>query len=144
MAAALPFLRPLPLPRASFIQSFLRRVSTTPQADQEGQLPQSLDPHPHPSNSYPAPNTNPTAAPQAIPPALPYHVRRTPSNQLPVYQITKGTGGTSKLTRLRKIDGDLAQLRSDLQQALQLKDEQIVINQLTRQITINVGPAIFH
>lgn len=36
MTTALAFLRPLPLPRASFVQSLLRRVSTTPQIIQEG------------------------------------------------------------------------------------------------------------
>ncbi|KAA6411730.1 MAG: mitochondrial large ribosomal subunit [Lasallia pustulata] len=118
MASALPFLRPLPPPRASFVQCLLRRISTTAQITQE------------------APTPYPTAAPQTTIPALPYHVNRTTSNQLPIYNITKGGGGTSKLTRLRKIDGDLAVLRSDLQQALQLKDEHIAINQLTRHIVI--------
>lgn len=76
--------------------------------------------------------------PQSTTPALPYHINRTASKKLPIYNITKGGGQTSKLTRLRKIDGDLAELRRDLQQALQLKDDHININQLTRHIIIKV------
>jgi large subunit ribosomal protein L49 len=43
-----------------------------------------------------------------------------------------------KLTKLRKIEGDVNVLRSDLQKALGLTEEQVVINQLTRQIIVKV------
>jgi len=41
-----------------------------------------------------------------------------------------------KLTKLRKIEGDVNVLRSDLQNALGLTEQQVVINQLTRQIIV--------
>jgi large subunit ribosomal protein L49 len=43
-----------------------------------------------------------------------------------------------KLTKLRKIEGDVNVLRSDLQKALGLTEQQVVINQLTRQIIVKV------
>lgn len=72
---------------------------------------------------------------------LPYHVHRTPSQQLPVYHLAKGGGGNLHLTKIRKIDGDIKALRNDLQQALGLKDEHIAVNQLTRHIMIKVSIA---
>lgn len=68
---------------------------------------------------------------------LPYHVHRTASNQLPVYHDAK-RGGNLLQTRIRKISGSLEQLKHDVQQALGLPNERIVINQLTRQIVIKV------
>lgn len=53
---------------------------------------------------------------------LPYFVRRTPSNQLPVYLETKA-GGTKRLTKIQKTEGDLEALRSDLAKALNLEEE---------------------
>jgi len=41
-----------------------------------------------------------------------------------------------KLTKLRKIEGDVNVLRSDLQKALGMTEQQVVINQLTRQIIV--------
>ncbi|KAL8803663.1 MAG: hypothetical protein Q9200_006123 [Gallowayella weberi] len=70
--------------------------------------------------------------------SLPYHIHRTPSQQLPVYQLAK-RGGSLLLTRLRKIDGDIMKLKEELQQALSLKQEQISINQLTKHIIIKVS-----
>lgn len=69
---------------------------------------------------------------------LSYHVYRTASQQLPVYHLAK-RGGNLHQTRVRKIEGDIRALRDDLQRALSLKEEHIVINQLTRHIIIKVA-----
>jgi len=41
-----------------------------------------------------------------------------------------------KLTKLRRIEGDVNVLRKDLQDALGLADKEVTINQLTRQIIV--------
>lgn len=43
-----------------------------------------------------------------------------------------------KLTRLRRIEGDLAALKKDLQTALKVADGEVTINQLTRHIMVKV------
>ncbi len=43
-----------------------------------------------------------------------------------------------KLTKLRRIEGDVAALRRDLQEALGMEDKEVVINQLTRHIIVKV------
>lgn len=68
---------------------------------------------------------------------LPYHIHRTASQQLPIYHLAK-RGGNLHQTRIRKIDGDLMELKKDLRQALGLREEHIAINQLTRHIVIKV------
>jgi large subunit ribosomal protein L49 len=69
--------------------------------------------------------------------ALPYRISRTPSNSLPIYLLRK-RGGNLHQTKLRKIEGNIAALRTDLKEALQLEDKDVVINQLTKQIIIRV------
>ncbi|KAK1145597.1 54S ribosomal protein img2, mitochondrial [Aspergillus melleus] len=74
---------------------------------------------------------------------LPYFIRRTPSNQLPVYLITKA-GGTKQQTKLQKTEGDLDALRSDLAQFLGLESgdpnapqsPDVTINRLTGHILV--------
>ncbi|KAK2737304.1 hypothetical protein FQN57_000388 [Myotisia sp. PD_48] len=68
---------------------------------------------------------------------LPYFIRRTPSNQLPIYLVTKA-GGTKQQTRLRKTEGDLSALKADLIRYLRLEDKpnEVAINQLNGHITI--------
>ncbi|KAL4785712.1 mitochondrial large subunit ribosomal protein-domain-containing protein [Aspergillus varians] len=74
---------------------------------------------------------------------LPYFIRRTPSNQLPVYLITKA-GGTKQQTKIQKTEGDLDALRSDLARYLGLesgernaaKSSDITINRLNGHIII--------
>lgn len=76
---------------------------------------------------------------------LPYFVRRTPSNQLPVYLVTKA-GGTKRQTKIQKIEGDLEALRSDLARALgvetgapgEKKSPDVTINRLTGHIIVKV------
>lgn len=48
---------------------------------------------------------------------LPYFVRRTPSNQLPVYTATQ-TGGTRQQTKVQKTEGDLNVMREHMAKAL--------------------------
>ena len=97
----------------------------------------------HPSNrpkrnpSSPKPLiTPPTPDPAAIV-NLPYHIHRTPSQQLPVYKLAK-RGGSLKQTRLRKVEGDVKALRGDLMTALGLEEGEVKINQLTGHILIKV------
>ncbi|KAL9120761.1 MAG: hypothetical protein Q9187_002686 [Circinaria calcarea] len=128
----LSFLYPRPPPRLSLIRSCLRTISTTRPLRQEEKA--------NPDIVYSASAI--TAPPQPQGPSqgtssvlLTYHVNRTPSQQLPVYHLAK-RGGNLKQTRIRKISGDVASLRQDLQQALGLREEHIVINQLTKHIII--------
>ncbi|KAL2222893.1 putative mitochondrial large ribosomal subunit L49 [Thermoascus aurantiacus ATCC 26904] len=74
---------------------------------------------------------------------LPYFVRRTPSNNLPVYLVTKA-GGTKRQTKIQKTEGDLEALRTDLARALGLepadgsgkKSPDVTINQLNGHIIV--------
>ncbi|KAE8557252.1 hypothetical protein EYB25_001958 [Talaromyces marneffei] len=70
---------------------------------------------------------------------LPYFVRRTPSNKLPVYLETKA-GGTKRLTKIQKTEGDLEALKSDLAKALNLetgsKKPEVTINSTTGHIIV--------
>ena len=91
-----------------------------------------------PACKFPS-NPPPTPDPAQIV-KLPYHIHRTASQQLPIYKLAK-RGGNLRQTRLRKIEGDLARLRSDLQDALSLESEHIKINPLTKHIIIKVCSA---
>ncbi|KAJ0426140.1 mitochondrial large subunit ribosomal protein-domain-containing protein [Aspergillus carlsbadensis] len=74
---------------------------------------------------------------------LPYFVRRTPSNQLPVYLVTKA-GGTKQQTKIQKTEGDLDSLRNDLARYLGLesgdpkgaKSSDITVNRLNGHIVV--------
>ena len=118
----LSFLRPMALPRPSALRHFLgiARASTT-----TARITSSSTPSPSPPQTA-------AAAQQR-----PYRITKTPSNNYPVYHLEK-RGGNMKLTKLRKIEGDVNVLRSDLQKALGLTEQQVVINQLTRQIIVKV------
>ena len=82
---------------------------------------------------------------------LPYFIRRTPSNQLPVYLSTK-SGGTRQETKLRKTEGDLETLRTHLMRALKLEDRpsDVTVNHTNGHITVKVCtyslfcPFIYH
>ncbi|KAF3491425.1 uncharacterized protein GIQ15_00942 [Arthroderma uncinatum] len=81
------------------------------------------------------------AAPETTPALpltnLPYFIRRTPSNQLPIYLVTKA-GGTKQETRVRKTEGDLNALRADLVKylGLEAKPSEVYINQINGHVTI--------
>ncbi|PYH92764.1 hypothetical protein BO71DRAFT_17874 [Aspergillus ellipticus CBS 707.79] len=68
---------------------------------------------------------------------LPYFIRRTASNQLPVYLVTKA-GGTKQQTKLQKTEGDLDALKSDLAQFLGIekKSSDVTINRLNGHIIV--------
>ena len=100
---------------------------------------QALKEQPVPS----AAPTLPGQGKQPLPPLqlsnLPYFVRRTGSNQLPVYLVTKA-GGTKQLTKIQKTEGDMDALRSDLAQTLGLdvRSPDVSINRLNGHIIIKV------
>ncbi|KAJ5539845.1 Phosphopantothenoylcysteine decarboxylase [Penicillium frequentans] len=68
---------------------------------------------------------------------LPYFIRRTGSNQLPVYLVTKA-GGTKQLTKIQKTEGDLDALREDLARSLgvDVRSSDVSINRLTGHIIV--------
>lgn len=70
---------------------------------------------------------------------LPYFVRRTGSNQLPVYLVTKA-GGTKQLTKIQKTEGDLDALRDDLAYTLgvDVRSPDVSINRLNGHIIVKV------
>ncbi|MCJ1471429.1 hypothetical protein MMC13_000068 [Lambiella insularis] len=131
------FLRPLPLPRPQYIHNFLRGLATTRQVRQANpslSKPQSSTPLTTEALASPQPAASAATAQTQLTP-LSYHVHRTASKQLPVYHDAK-RGGNLHQTRIRKIEGSINDLRNELQEALELREEQIVINQLTRHIII--------
>jgi large subunit ribosomal protein L49 len=48
-------------------------------------------------------------------------------------------GGNMKLTKLRRIEGDVTALRNDLREALGMDEKEVTINQLTRHIIVKVS-----
>ncbi|KAI8324160.1 hypothetical protein GQ54DRAFT_296315 [Martensiomyces pterosporus] len=67
------------------------------------------------------------------PAVYPYFIHRTRFQSLPVYTDIRN-GGTRKLTLVRRIEGDLEALRSDLSKALD--DGSIQIKGVSRQLVI--------
>ncbi|KAK5713927.1 54S ribosomal protein img2, mitochondrial [Elasticomyces elasticus] len=68
-------------------------------------------------------------------PNLAYFVTRTPSKELPVYQLTK-RGGNLKITRVRKIDGRREVLRDELRTELGLQEKDAVVNAITGHVVL--------
>ncbi|KAL4897088.1 mitochondrial large subunit ribosomal protein-domain-containing protein [Aspergillus ambiguus] len=68
---------------------------------------------------------------------LPYFIRRTACNQLPVYLVTKA-GGTKQQTKVQKTEGDLDALRADLARYLNIdpKSPDVTINRLNGHIIV--------
>lgn len=119
-AAYMSFLRPLALPRAATLTRFL---STSPAVQ---------------STTEATSSTSSTSSPAASSQSLEYRVSRTPSAQLPIYLLAK-RGGNLKQTRVKKIEGNIAQLREDLKVALGIEeDREIQVNHLTRHIIVKV------
>ncbi|EAS32668.3 uncharacterized protein CIMG_03692 [Coccidioides immitis RS] len=79
------------------------------------------------------------AAPRPVLPLtnLPYFIRRTPSNQLPIYLVTKA-GGTRQETKLQKTEGDVDALREDLIKALGMEKNpsDVTINRLNGHVIV--------
>ena len=151
----MPFLRPLPLPKLASTRFLQRRISSQPCLYDKGlylcnnqtkisifETHQNLAAISTPT-SQPFPQR--TSAPRiqadspnviSFPP-LPYHVHRTASQKLPIYHLAK-RGGNLHQTRIRKIEGDVEKLRTEILEALGIKEEHVIINQLTRHIIIKV------
>jgi large subunit ribosomal protein L49 len=77
------------------------------------------------------------SSPTTDTPAKPYRITRTTTHNLPVYLLSK-RGGNLKQTRIRRIEGNINVLRSDLQAALGVEEKEVMINQLTQQIIVKV------
>lgn len=77
---------------------------------------------------------------------LPFHIGRTKSRNLPIYESVKG-GGSKHITEIRKLTGDLQEMQKQLCTVLQLpksvidgkgrKKEPVSINHLTNNILIS-------
>ncbi|KAJ5239484.1 Ribosomal protein L49/IMG2 [Penicillium chermesinum] len=90
-----------------------------------------------PANASPLPQNAKQPQPTLQLTNLPYFVRRTGSNQLPVYLVTKA-GGTKQLTKIQKTEGDLDSLRNDLALTLgiDLRSPDVSINRLNGHIIV--------
>ncbi len=94
-----------------------------------------------PSSQPPPPPLQSTSSerPLSTPtPSYAYHVSRTASRNLPVYNDRK-SGGTRKLTLIRKVAGDSSALLRDMRDDLSLPDDEIKVNPVTRHIVIKVS-----
>ncbi|MCJ1442720.1 MAG: hypothetical protein MMC23_003217 [Stictis urceolatum] len=123
---SMPFLRPLPAPKPAFVRSFIRRATTTAEVTLSGPLVKE--------NPVATQTFTPAGSPPP-PQSLTYHVERTGSKQLPIYHLAK-RGGNLHQTRIRRISGNVQDLKQDLQKNLELQDDHIKINPLTRHIII--------
>jgi large subunit ribosomal protein L49 len=132
---SLPFLRPSGLPRPSTIRQFLKISSvrsysapTTP-----GTTPLST--------AKTSVTSSPSASPaDSLKPSKPYRVLLSPSNQYPVYQISK-RGGNMHLTKIKNIQGDIQALRNDLQEFLREpggEKGEVTVRNITGQIVVKV------
>ncbi|KAJ5341421.1 Mitochondrial large ribosomal subunit L49 [Penicillium brevicompactum] len=123
------------LPTLSIRQSrtFLTQLRRQAQALKEHTTSASASPTPVKPAKKPSPPLQLTN--------LPYFVRRTASNQLPVYVDTKA-GGNKQLTKVQKTEGDLDALRNDLAVALNVSDVRgkpnpdVTLNRLTGHIIV--------
>jgi large subunit ribosomal protein L49 len=86
------------------------------------------------SSSQPKTKTKPA---RKAPPPPKYHVQRTKSANLPIYTDYK-RGGNLHLTYVRKITGDVIELRDDLRHFLRKEDADVKVNDLTKTIVIKV------
>lgn len=66
-----------------------------------------------------------------------YHIARSASNNYPVYTDYK-RGGNLHTTVVRKITGDVQALRDELRLFLGKQDDQIFVNNLTKQVIVKV------
>ncbi|CZR64261.1 uncharacterized protein PAC_14159 [Phialocephala subalpina] len=131
---SLTFLRPMGLPRPSTINRFLGvgRISTATASKSVSKPP---PPSPKPTK---ATNSSPPSGISSIETKVyTYRITRTPSNNYPIYAMAK-RGGNMKLTKIRRIEGDVNAFRRDLMIGLGLGEEEVVINQLTRHVIVKV------
>lgn len=76
---------------------------------------------------------------QEVTPTEAYFIRRTPTRNLPVYQLRK-RGGNLKQTRVRKIEGEGAELVRQLEDRLDPKPQWIRVNPLNGHVEMKVRP----
>ncbi|KAK0113778.1 hypothetical protein ONS95_014027 [Cadophora gregata] len=145
MASTLPlsFLRPMSLPRPSTLHKYLNlsrpalsqstTLRYTSTSSTTTSTPTSSSSSPLASAQTPQSSSPSTYTKTA--PLKPYRLVRTPSNKLPIYLLWKA-GGNKKLTRVRKIEGDVNMLKTDLQVALGMKEGDVTVNQLARQVIV--------
>ncbi|KAL2016610.1 hypothetical protein VTK56DRAFT_3267 [Thermocarpiscus australiensis] len=107
-------------------------TSTTPPAQSTPSPNPASQPQPSPSPQQPTPQTTPPPPPTT---SLPYHVARTPSNNLPVYHLAK-RGGNKKLTTIKKVEGDRKAFRDSIARDLGVSVKDVKINTLTGHISV--------
>ena len=66
-------------------------------------------------------------------PNLPYFVTRTRNHELPIYQDRK-RGGNLLITYIKNVDGGLSLLRNAIRDLLNVPEENVVMNERTRQV----------
>ncbi|KAK7753394.1 54S ribosomal protein img2, mitochondrial [Diatrype stigma] len=81
-----------------------------------------------------------TEEPDLPPRKLPYFVGRNPFNNFGVYQRRK-RGGNLKVTLVKKGEGNLQALKHDIKKALDLRDDEVAVNSITRHIVVKVSYA---
>lgn len=79
--------------------------------------------------------SDPDAVQTPKPKSYRFYVKRSKSNNLPVYHETRAHG-SNVVTSIRKISGDVDDLKSLLQKELKLDNKHIVVNSLTKAIKI--------
>lgn len=78
-----------------------------------------------------------TATPQEITPTEAYFIRRTPTRNLPIYQLRK-SGGNLKQTRVRKVEGDVEALKVMLEERLTPVPKWIRVNPVNMHVEMKV------
>ncbi|KAI1158608.1 mitochondrial large subunit ribosomal protein-domain-containing protein [Nemania serpens] len=76
-----------------------------------------------------------SAADPVAPKQLPYFVGRNNLNNLAIYQKSK-RGGNYKITILKRGEGDLAALKQDLKDVLQVPEDEVSVNSRTSHIVL--------
>lgn len=81
------------------------------------------------------------AAPKSQKPLVsaPYSIGLTVSNSYPVYNTSKAAGST-KLTVVKKVEGDARGLVADLVRGLKFPQEEVKINPRTKHVLVKVRP----
>lgn len=135
------------LRRSLATQTLATETSTPPAAAAEidltpsGPITRTISLAPKPTRTTAVPPSTPLTSPASsdvLRKSEPYTVTRTPSQGLPVYQYTK-SGGNLKMTRVRRLKGEIETLRKQLEGTLRPKPEYVTINSLNGHIQIKVG-----
>ena len=85
--------------------------------------------------------TSASTSAQEATPTESYLVRRTPTRNLPIYQLAKG-GGTLKQTRVRKISGNAHELVKQLEGFLEPRPEWCRVNGVNGHVVMKVCPLL--